>query len=725
MCVLPRARRLKGSPLAPGPHPTPLAMSRFLRVALSSAVCACLLPQAAAQFTLATEGVPTKARSTEHVDFADVDLDGDWDAGFANGGDSGAQQNTLWINLGGVQGGTLGHFDDQSELRLPAINDVSREIEFADIDGDGDEDAYIGNDSQILVQSPRWWVNNGGLQGQSAGFFADETAERWVGLGDPGSSVHPNFVLVGGGFIDWGGEGEFADLDNDGDLDLIHASYGSSQAGQSPSRLFLNNGLGFFTEFNPSGHQTPISFYPDGDPALWAEGLHFDDAADFTGQAADIADAVSDVEVLDYDGDFDLDIVWSGLNEGLQLFENRGLGPQGLQPFRDVTLAVFGPQDSNYIWVYDVEAGDLDGDDDIDLYVINGLPFMGPFSPILDGTLAGDGVGGFTPLQAPVPDTGADDNEADFFDYDNDGILDVWVASFTGDDRLFRGLGGGLLEEVPMELGYDAISWDADLADVDLDGDLDAVTCDEPFGPNLLLLNATDQPDGVAPRVPALEALAGSTAAAGVRPVRAKVLDNAPNYITWYADVALHVNVGGFDLAPRKLSPSGGEVFRGELPANLVGDVSYRVTATDAYGNTGASTTLAFSGSGDVGTTFGSGSGGPEGPLPSQVLCAPIAGELLAVGAGPVPAGSFVWLAAADSGSPAPVDLGGGLVLNLTLPWFFLEGAPVGADGRAVWEVSLPADSAGGAFALQAVALRADTGAFQSAPGQQITVAAP
>jgi hypothetical protein len=700
-------------------------MPRPLRAALVLLVGPALPSVASAQFTLATEGVPTDVRSTEHVDLADVDLDGDWDAGFANGGDSGAQQNSLWINLGGAQAGTLGHFEDQSVLRLPAVNDVSREIEFADIDGDGDPDAYIGNDSQIQIQTPRWWINLGGLQEQTVGFFADETPQRWVGLGTPGSSIPPSFLYPGGGFIDWGGEGEFADLDNDGDLDLIHASYGGSMSGQLPTRLFLNDGLGHFSEFNPSGHQSPFSAFPDGDPALWAEGLHFDDAPDATGQAADIADAVSDVEVLDYDGDFDLDFVWSGLNEGLQLFENRGLDGGALLPFRDVTAAVFGPQDFDFLWVYDVEAGDLDGDDDVDLYVINGMPFGGGFSPVNDLTLAGDGTGGFSVLQGPVPDTGADDNEADFFDFDNDGVMDVWIASFSGDDRLFRGVGGGLLEEVPLELGYSAISWDADLADVDLDGDLDALTCDEPFGPNRLLLNVTDLPDAIPPRVTALEALADGPAVAGLRPVRAKVLDNAPVYVTRQADVELRVTVEGFALSPRAMGPSGGEVFRGEVPANLVGAVSYAVTATDAYGNSADSTTSAFTASGDTGTTFGAGSGGANGSLPVHVLAEPIAGELLAIGAGPLPAGSFAWLAAADQGAPLPVDLGGGLVLNLTLPWFFLEGAVVGADGRRVWEVDLPVDSGGGGFALQAVALRADTGGFQSSVGIALSIAAP
>ena len=103
-----------------------------------------------AQFSLVQSGVPQDIDPSEHVDLADVDLDGDWDAAFANGGDVGARQNVLWINMGGAQGRSLGTFEDQTAPRFPVINDVSREIEFVDIDGDGDCDAYVANDSTIL-----------------------------------------------------------------------------------------------------------------------------------------------------------------------------------------------------------------------------------------------------------------------------------------------------------------------------------------------------------------------------------------------------------------------------------------------------------------------------------------------------------------------------------------------------------------------------------------------
>lgn len=680
---------------------------------------------AQAQFSLVQSGVPQDIDPSEHVDLADVDLDGDWDAAFANGGDVGARQNVLWINMGGAQGGSLGTFEDQTASRFPVISDVSREIEFVDIDGDGDSDIYIANDSTILNQTSRWWINNGGIQGQSTGFFSDFTSQRWVGLGGTGSSVSASLVFPLGGFIDWGSDGEFADLDNDGDLDLIHASYGGSMSGQAPTRLFLNDGLGFFSEFNPSGYQLIGGSIPDGEPALWAEGQHVDDSSNATGQSADIADAVSDADVLDMDGDFDLDIVWSGLNQGLRTFENRGVDAQGLLPFRDVTQTALGTPDLFFSSVYDVEVGDLDGDDHIDLYVINGAPFeLGSFA-LNDMTFLGDGAGGFSVGQLPVPNTGADDNEADFIDYDNDGVMDVFISSFSGDERLFRGIGGGLLEEVPMDLGYSSISWDSDLADLDLDGDLDAVISAEPNQVNFVLENVVNNPDAIAPRVTALELLGDAVSSSGERVVRTKVLDNSPYYRTAEAQVDLVTSVDGFDLGSTSMRWSGGEVFRGTLPANLVGEVAYQVQAFDLYGNLGVSSSASDTVSGNTATSFGAGSSGVEGPLPAQVLSTPFAGERLFIGSGPLPLGSLVFLAAADQGSVAPIDLGGDLVLNLTLPWFYLEGGPVDAQGNRVWSAELPSDAAGASIALQTVGVRADTGGFQSSAGLLVTVETP
>ena len=42
-----------------------------------------------------------------------------------------------------------------------------------------------------------------------------------------------------------------ADLDGDGDLDLVASVLGPNSANE-PTRMFLNDGGGFFAEFNPS-----------------------------------------------------------------------------------------------------------------------------------------------------------------------------------------------------------------------------------------------------------------------------------------------------------------------------------------------------------------------------------------------------------------------------------------------------------------------------------------
>ena len=49
-------------------------------------------------------------------------------------------------------------------------------------------------------------------------------------------------------------------------MDLVHASYGPAFTGGVPSRIFLNDGAGFFEEFNPSGYQLTSQNIANGVP---------------------------------------------------------------------------------------------------------------------------------------------------------------------------------------------------------------------------------------------------------------------------------------------------------------------------------------------------------------------------------------------------------------------------------------------------------------------------
>lgn len=253
-------------------------------------------------FSVDQSVIPTDApnqQATEGLAFADVDLDGDWDVGLA---ESWAQNNRLWINQGGIQGGALGAFVDGTSTRLPAVSNDSRDVEFVDIDSDGDVDWYASNTSYVSPQGDRWWVNSGAQGGGTPGYYVDETAQRWIGLGSPPSSV-PISALHGGTFLDWSEASAFGDLDNDGDLDLVHSSVGIGMGGMSPTRIFLNDGKGYFAEFNPSGFALPSASILPGYPGLWCEGVQQHDTLDVSGAFCDIASVALDVDLADVDGD--------------------------------------------------------------------------------------------------------------------------------------------------------------------------------------------------------------------------------------------------------------------------------------------------------------------------------------------------------------------------------------------------------------------------------------
>ncbi len=544
--------------------------------------------------------------TSENVDFGDVDLDGDWDAVFANGGDNFQQQNRIWINQGPAN---LGVFQDQTATRFPSVLDQSRDIDLVDFNNDGWLDIYVSNTAQILAQSNRWWRNTGG------GFYAEETAARWVGVGGAGSSISPGQVLPLGGFIDFSCDCEFADIDNDGDLDLVHSSYGGAFGGQVPTRLFLNDGNGFFSEFNPSGFQLPGQTIADGMPGLWCEGTQQSNTTNSTGQFCDIASSALDIDVGDIDGDFDLDILHGARVEVPRMFRNLLEENGGVLGFRDVTGAVFPVGYSTGNGHYEQEMGDMDGDGDLDIYGLN-WQVSGFF--FRDITLRNDGTGVYTTIYQ-VPNSTLDHNEADFFDYDNDGDLDVFISNFSGKDKLYRNNGGvtNSLTDVSSLLPNSISSFtslDGQIADVDEDGDYDVFVANDLNARNVYLQNMGNVPDTHAPYLPNTEQAPDRVAGPAPTVIRAHVYDNAPSYTTRYNPTVVEYTVNG---GPPQTVPamwSGHQVFRAELPGNLVGTVCYRWVSQDRYGNTGQSAQRCFDSSGPtLGTAYcaGDGSGTP------------------------------------------------------------------------------------------------------------------
>ena len=153
----------------------------------------------------------------------------------------------------------------------------------------------------------------------------------------------------------------------------------------------------------------------------------------------------------------------------------------------DVTEEVL---DSTAEWTNKVELADLDGDGRIDLLFANGGDYSEPGESELNRAFFNRGPGarfeeGTARVFASVPDLA---RVIEARDLDGDGDTDVFVgATYQTTSRLFIGSGAGDFEErsdihlprIPLSLG------DAEAGDVDGDGDLDLVLADWGAGDNM------------------------------------------------------------------------------------------------------------------------------------------------------------------------------------------------------------------------------------------------
>jgi hypothetical protein len=285
--------------------------------------------------------------------------------------------------------------------------------------------------------------------------------------------------------VDGGGVALF-DFDRDGDLDIFLASgAGVERPEHGPgSRLFANRGNWVFEDVT---REVGINL------TRWAMGV-----------------AVGDV---DGDGWDDLYITCFGPNVLLRNIEGRS--------FEDwsTRAGVATPG-----WSTSAAFADLDGDLDLDLVVVNYLSF----DPTAPPGRAGKAYRGVPVMPGPVglapePDrlyenlgdgrfrdasrtAGLRSNGADYglalriFDADGDGRPDVFVGNDSGDDQLYRNLGGMRFEEVGAMVGIATngrglpqATMGTGLADVDGNGRIDVFVTAFSDDTNTLHLS---QPDG-------------------------------------------------------------------------------------------------------------------------------------------------------------------------------------------------------------------------------------
>jgi len=418
---------------------------------------------------------------------------------------------------------------------------VGSGIALLDYDNDGDLDLYVvqggalGSPSAGTLATDRLFRNDldpTGADRVERLHFTDVTAESGIvgdgygmgaAVGDVNNDGWPDLYLTcfGGNQL-WLNQGDgtfsnvtaesgadddrwttsatFVDLDRDGRLDLYLVNY---------TDFSLTNHRSCVGSDGAPDYCGPRTYRPEADRLLLnrgdAVGLRFLDVSEALGLNAAEGPGLG-VVVLDVDADGWQDVYVTNDQEPNHLWMSRGLGDDGLPILeeeglvRGVAVDSLGrPQAS-----MGVEAGDVDGDGDTDL-------FMTHLQGETNTLYTNDGQGMFlertTRAGLAVDSIAMTGFGTALFDLDNDGWLDL--AAVNGEVRiiaaqraagldlplrqpnqLFRNLGGVFSNwtAAAPALGREAVSRGLAVGDLDNDGDSDLVVSNN-NGPLEVLIN--------------------------------------------------------------------------------------------------------------------------------------------------------------------------------------------------------------------------------------------
>jgi hypothetical protein len=534
---------------------------RSLPAVAIAALAAARLAHAAPLFEEKTAnlGAPQPCAGTNegcysnYVVLADLDGDKDLDIVFASGGGYYAPGTkapmAAYLNDG------AGDFTEVNATAFGGFQGRLRQVTVGDIDGDGDNDV-IAPDSWAM-QPDAVFVNDGA----SPPHFTDEGAARL------GTSSRAGAVRL-------------ADVDSDGDLDLVVSDWGASPpTSAGTAKLYLNDGAGHFSEL--------AGAVPQNTQAIGTGPI--------------------DMDLFDADGDFDLDLLIASREGESLLFVNDGTGH-----FGDANARL---PDQPGPYVYGPDACDVDGDGDLDVWLDNGQ------SNLREQLVLNDGTGTFMDVtDARVTgDPQADDNQVRCVDVDGDGDMDAIVASLSDVERVLEN--DGTAHFTTVEDAFPAVSDSTlglDVGDLNGDGRLDVVTAQGESGGFLNRLYfglAGDYVDMATPRYRAVEQIPDG-AYTGDVVVHFAVVDAATSDVGPRLDDAWLAIEGG-NLLPARFM--GGDLYRAVIPNVALGQtITYRACARDRRGNQSCSGSLFFRSAMPVddagpGSDAGTGGGGGDG----------------------------------------------------------------------------------------------------------------
>ncbi|MEZ5464677.1 MAG: FG-GAP-like repeat-containing protein [Lysobacteraceae bacterium] len=423
------------------------------------------------------------AQTTNSIVLSDVDGDGDLDILVGNNG-----TNRLYLNDGSAVFPATG-------TPIGSETDLTSDLVLGDIDSDGDLDLIVANSGASMKRymnlgggtfSATGTDLGGGTEYASRVTLGDIDADGDIDLLAANTTGLGNLIYLNSGngsFSATGmpfssdtnfGTGSFvlADLDRDGDLDLVVGNSGET------NKRYFNGGRGAFrpaTTFDSDADTTSSLAFGDvdgdGDVDVitgnlgQTNKLYLNDGGDFPLTGTPIGsetDSTLSIALGDVNLDGALDLIVGNSGQTNKRYLNNGSGG-----FPATGTAIGGELDTTR----SIALGDLNHDGKLDVVAVNG-------SGQTNKRYLNNGSGGFPASGTPFgeDDTGNASAVA-LGDIDGDGDLDIVVGKVAGvASKWYENDGNGVFPTLGNNVGNEVSATnDLVLGDLNADGALDVI----------------------------------------------------------------------------------------------------------------------------------------------------------------------------------------------------------------------------------------------------------